>query len=463
MLDKKKIFLIIVVLLIGICNVIYARYVLILNSEITVKSQEFYFEANIENTNIDITEDKAELDINIKNYNGDKINLTDINYEIKLLDNEKFTFEINDESIDGSFSETIIGNELNDKKIKIIAKVKENALINEKENITVKILSNYPYKKEYNFQVTLNAEDKVKPSIELSADKTEWTNQDVKLKATFQDNESGIVGYAWTDTETEPTSWNTISQTTIEQTQTKTISSNTTKYFWAKDKKGNINYASIIVDNIDKIAPVAPTIRIIDISIRATGWKYTIDAIGATDNDSKIKNYEFLLGTSSSSLTTSTKLVTGTTDPNYTIKVRVQDNAGNYSEYSNVMVLNIERLYIRQLYQALRANGGGAESEIDGWEKHTTSVSAAQLALGIFDSEESGNLYSNVDKQEMVERLYEGILGRNADSSGLETYSSWMTSSNWFDINEKIIKSIASSPEAQNIYSAMGLVTGTID
>ena len=126
------------------------------------------------------------------------------------------------------------------------------------------------------------------------------------------------------------------------------------------------------------------------------------------------------------------------------------------------MVLNIERLYIRQLYQGLRGNGGGSESEIDGWENSGTAVSAAQLARGIFNSEESGILYDSVGKEEMVRRLYIGILGRSVDTSGLSNYTSWMTSDNWFEVNIKILNSIASSPEAQAIYSARGLITGTI-
>lgn len=137
---------------------------------------------------------------------------------------------------------------------------------------------------------------------------------------------------------------------------------------------GNVNVASITIDKIDKTAPSTPTIKIIDISVTSAGWKYTISVSGASDNNSKIKSYEYIIGSSTSSSTENTKVVTGASNPNYTIKVMVQDNAGNYSSYSNEMVLNIERLYIRQLYQALRENGGGAESEIDGWENNNTTI-----------------------------------------------------------------------------------------
>ena len=62
----------------------------------------------------------------------------------------------------------------------------------------------------------------------------------------------------------------------------------------------------------------------------------------------------------------------------------------------------------------------------------------------------------------MARRLYIGILGRGIDSSGFAHYTSWMTSDNWFDVNIKILTAIVNSVEAQGIYSARGLITGTI-
>ena len=176
----------------------------------------------------------------------------------------------------------------------------------------------------------------------------------------------------------------------------------------------------------------------------------------------QIKEYEYVLGTTTSTATSAQKTLTGTNNPNYTIKVRVKDNAGNYSAYSNEIKLNIERLYIRQLYQGLRGNANVREAEIDAWENHTSSVTAAQIALGVFNSEESSKLYTAIGKEEMARRLYIGILGRGIDSSGFAHYTSWMTSDNWFDVNIKILTAIVNSVEAQGIYSARGLITGTI-
>jgi hypothetical protein len=197
-----------------------------------------------------------------------------------------------------------------------------------------------------------------------------------------------------------------------------------------------------------------------NISITASRWEYTISALDSTDNDSNIKNYEYILGSSISTSTQTAKAMSGTDNPNYTIKVRAQDNAGNYSEYSEVIVMNIKRLFIRQLYQSLRENGNGKESEVDIWEN--TNINAASLVKNVFSSEEAANLYSSISKEEMVERLYKAILGRSADTSGKNTHVALMTSDNWLDVKDKIFRSLANSGEAQNIYSIRGIGAGTI-
>ena len=463
-MSRKRIFLSVIILLQAIvaCNVIYAQYILVREFNIEGKTVAFYFDAMTDDDEFFLEDNRVDVELTVKNNDGINFNTTDTTYEVSLLNNEKFTLEVENENItNNNFNKTIIGNEIKSETIKITIVAKDDVTLNTTENITIKVISTYPYEKEFSFPITLIV-DEIKPTIELSANETNWTNQDVTLTAIFKDNESGIVGYAWTNNEEEPTAWETVSQTTSQITKTNAVSSNMTKYFWAKDGMGNVNMASIIVDNIDKIDPSTPTIKIIDISITANRWQYTISVSGATDSQSQIKNYDYILGSSTTSSTESTKTITGTNDPNYTIKVLARDNAGNCSADSNEMVLNIERLYIRQLYQALRSNGGGSESEIDGWENHTTSVTAAQLAFGIFNSEESGILYTNIEKEEMLERLYNGILGRSADSSGLSTYITQMTSDNWFEVNSIIIPSLVNSTEAQNIYSARGLPTGTI-
>ena len=460
--NNKIIILYIIMFFFMLSSNVYAKYFLNYETNINVLTAPLYFNVSFDNSEVRLTDNIANLSLTIKNNNNSKYNLFDIQYSISLIGNDKFELYVNDtKTTNNTVAKTLKGNSLINDTYEIKLNPKDVSLLSYTEKATIKIKTESPYVKEIELPFTILT-DNIKPTINLTRNISEWTNQDITITAKFKDSESGVVGYAWTNENKQPTSWTTRTATTSELTQTTTVSSNTTKYFWVKDQFGNVSSTYIPIDNIDKTPPSAPTIKIINISVTAADWDYTIQSTGASDADSKIKEYEYVLGTSTSTSTSSNKTVTGTNNPNYTIKVRAKDNAGNYSSYSNAMVLNIERLYIRQLYQALRSNGGGSETEIDSWENSGTATSAAELARGIFNSEESGMLYKSIGKEEMVRRLYIGILGRSVDSSGLATYTSWMTSDNWFEINLKILNSIASSPEAQAIYSARGLITGTI-
>jgi len=455
-------YLIIIISVVFIClgGQVIAKYILNKNLDINIKSAQFYFEAEIENTALELNNNQSETNLTIKNNNGTNYNNYDITYKISLKENNKFILYVNDSKTENNeIVKVIKGEKLLNEVVSLKFILKEGVETGAEEKIEIVIESNSPYSKMINQTISILV-DNVQPEITLTANTTDWTNQDVTLTGKSQDEGSGLVGYAWTDTDVEPTSWNNIQTTTSEITQTITLSENATKYFWAKDKVGNVNVKSIEITKIDKTAPSTPQILITNISITANKWEYTISVSGATDSNSKIKNYEYMLGSSASTSTGAAKVVSGTNNPDYTIKVRAQDNAGNYSEYSNVMVLNIRRLFIRQLYQALRGNGGGSESEIDGWENQTGN--AANLVMGIFTSREAEQLYSNVEKEEMVERLYNGILGRTVDSSGKQTYLNKMTSDKWSDIKVNILRDLANSPEAQNIFSTRGLGAGTI-
>ena len=130
-----------------------------------------------------------------------------------------------------------------------------------------------------------------------------------------------------------------------------------------------------------------PTITATSVKLVAST---TDQAATSSSGSSGISGYRFSKdggSTWTAYQTSGTYTFTGLTpSTSYQIRVEAKDNAGNYSSYSNAMVLNIKRLYIRQLYQALRGNGGGAESEISGWE-NSSATTAAQLAYGIFSSD----------------------------------------------------------------------------
>ena len=96
---------------------------------------------------------------------------------------------------------------------------------------------------------TVTVVDTTKPTIRLAVNTTSTANS-VTLTGTSQDTGSGLVAYAWTDTSAQPTKWTNITPTKDQITQTTTVTSNCTKYFWTKDSSQNINVASLTITNI---------------------------------------------------------------------------------------------------------------------------------------------------------------------------------------------------------------------
>ena len=331
----------------------YSEYIENKQFVIDITTAPFYFETIIDSNSKELN-NTAEFKLTVKNNNQVNYNTFDTTYNISLSGNNKFKLYVDDQEASGA-TKVIAGSKLVNNEVNLKLVPKEGVGISAEEKCEIIIKSKSPYAKSMSHTVTIT--DKTKPQITLTASTTDWTNQDVTLTGTSQDTGSGIVAYAWTDTNVTPTNWNNMQSTTSQTTQTIKLSSNGTKYFWTKDNVGNTNVKSIEITKIDKVAPSTPTIKIMDISITAARWQYTISASEATDDYSGIKDYEYLLGSSASTSTATTKSLNGTNNPNYNIKVRVRDNAGNYSEYSEVIVMNIKRLFIRQLYQELRENG----------------------------------------------------------------------------------------------------------
>ena len=80
-----------------------------------------------------------------------------------------------------------------------------------------------------------------------------WVFSDT-ISVVITDNDSGIVGYAWTTTNSQPSTWSTISNRKTH-TVTKILNSNQTIYLWAKDANGNIGSVTIVESLIDRNDP----------------------------------------------------------------------------------------------------------------------------------------------------------------------------------------------------------------
>ena len=89
--------------------------------------------------------------------------------------------------------------------------------------------------------IVIDKIDKVLPSLEITRNVTEWTNQDVVLTAIF--NEGSVEFFNGTE-------W-------IPGAEQR-VSANGTYKFRVTDPAGNVTEKSIVVDNIDKVAPAQP-------------------------------------------------------------------------------------------------------------------------------------------------------------------------------------------------------------
>lgn len=193
--------------------------------------------------------------------------------------------------------------------------------------------------------------DKLDPLFQsLIPSTTAWTNQDVIVTATAQDQaetkEYGCSGIQYYQLSTNAglnlssPGWQTIPANTGRVTQTAAAAQNGTYYFYFKDQAGNVNKKNITISNIDKIKP---TITIHpNTGTYAKNRQITITAADAGGSGLKGNNeYQFYLSSSNTELkdgawTTYTSgsavtIGTGITGTRYVWVKRVGDNAGNWS------------------------------------------------------------------------------------------------------------------------------------
>lgn len=160
-MDRKKIilFILIILIILFLCNVIYARYVLSKKVNAKITSAAFNFDVSVSANKIiyNETTGQAELDLNIKNNDGTIFNVFDTNYEISILNNDKIKTTIDGaEVVDNISARVLSGNSLKDEILKLIFSPKDiSEGINIVENLEIKIVSNSPYKKEYNIPITI--------------------------------------------------------------------------------------------------------------------------------------------------------------------------------------------------------------------------------------------------------------------------------------------------------------------
>jgi len=175
--------------------------------------------------------------------------------------------------------------------------------------------------------ISITKIDKTIPNISSLTTTTEW---DIKntVTAVVQDNDSGIVGYAWSTSSDTPTTFIEVTYTKEEQTYTNDYTTNSVVYFFAKDAAGNITSKSITVNKVDTEIPVAK------INSSVLYQDITINASESSDAQSGISKYYFSKdgGTTWVSSSTSSYTFTGLSNGEYTLALKVEDNVGRFSQ-----------------------------------------------------------------------------------------------------------------------------------
>ncbi len=291
--------------------------------------------------------------------------------------------------------------------------------------------------------------DTEKPTCTITGLPTSWTTSAI-LTVSGTDSRSGVASYSWDGT-------------TYGSTQTKTITANGTYTAYVKDKVGRIKNCSATISKIDRTGPSAPTLYLANESVNSSVLSYNVVITnGSSDSESGVNRYEFSYD-SGNTWTTSSSAAHSSAGFDYYVCARAVDNVGNVSGNSNCIRVNGARLFIRQLYRAVRPYGVNSkpsnytsveESEVDYW--YNWSGYGDYLAAGLFSSQEfKYSIIGTYGGYYATSRVYIGALGREGDSGGLNYYGNTYWNSNGA---AGTIVTLITTDEAKNIYTKAGLV-----
>ena len=241
--------------------------------------------------------------------------------------------------------------------------------------------------------------DSTPPTCSYSGESTTWTKNNRKITTQCNDSTSGCVTSSF---------YNIFNKTIKTGSVSHTIS----------DNAGNTTNCSKTANlYVDKTKPTLGSATFTNLA--QASYKMTITG---SDNHSGVANYSYSVkGGNSKSNTTSTSFSANKVDQ---ITVKILDKAGNSN--SKNYTLNAIDAYIRQLYRGM----AGREPDTNGlnyWKteyknflKVNGGKSINDIVLGIFlSSEATSNLNTNT---KFVNAVYTGVLGRNADAGGLDSF-----------------------------------------
>lgn len=162
---NKISYFIIISFFILISYTVSAKYILTSDFDLSVTSKPFIFEATTSKDTFVMDTSGVNIDFSVKNFDEEQnFNDFDVEYQISLEDNTKFDFELTR----AVSNKTISGGSALEENVSLRLIPYDISSLNSKENITLKLASQKPYKKEIKIPLTINTNPFTLSGIELN-------------------------------------------------------------------------------------------------------------------------------------------------------------------------------------------------------------------------------------------------------------------------------------------------------
>ena len=165
-MNKKVCFFSMVLLIILMSCSVYGKYILTSDFSLNITSLPFIFDASLEKNTFVMDTVGVDINFSVKNFDeNNNYNDYDVEYQVSLEDNSKFDFELTARSVS---TKTLTGGAAAEEDVSLRLIPNDVSSLNSKENITLKITTLTPYKKEIELPITINTNPYTLSGIELN-------------------------------------------------------------------------------------------------------------------------------------------------------------------------------------------------------------------------------------------------------------------------------------------------------
>ena len=230
---------------------------------------------------------------------------------------------------------------------------------------------------------------------------------------------------------------------------------NTTDYVVVRKAIINGNITPSVPVNLDSTPPTInswESTSLKDTTVSGSKGTTTICNLGSDSGDGlkTIEYYSNCMDKKTASISSGCATITIDACANSTLYYQLKDNY-NYSSQNTVNDIG-EYLIYAQVYNKLLYPGTAALNNSSNISYHVNRCSQASSCVRDLGNAAIDQRTSD-SNQVFVENLYKGILGRGADSGGL---NSWVSTINSGTSKYDVLNGFISSGEAQTIYNAWG-------